>query len=196
MTRAAATAALIMVLLGLAAVVLAPAASGPLTRIRPAELWGGREGSAPAGAAPAGGAPAALPSALPTVHVVEQVSPIVGPESTLVESLGFEMHEKLTTVLPKGAPVPVRRIVTFRTSGDDQKEIRLHVMRGQSEIAAQDRSLGWVRVGGLPAGPRGSVKVAVMFEVADGAIVMTAVDPANGRVYPIEPSEAPPGMQP
>jgi hypothetical protein len=40
------------------------------------------------------------------------------------------------------------------------------------------------------------VKIAVMFEVADGAIIMTAVDPENGRVFPIEPSEAPPGMLP
>jgi len=195
-TRAASTAALIMVLLGLVAVLLAPAESRTLTRIRPAELWGGPTGAAPAGAATAAGVPAAASPARPTVHVLEQVSPIVGPESTLVESLGFEMHDRLTTVLPKGTPVPVRRIVTFRTSGDDQKEIRLHVLRGQSEAVAQDRSLGWVRVGDLPPGPRGSVKIAVMFEVADGAIIMTAVDPANGRVFSIEPSEAPPGMLP
>jgi len=156
MTRAAATAALIMVLLGLAAVLLAPAASHTPARVRPAELWGGRDHAAPAGAPAAAGVPAAVLAARPAVHILEQVSPIVGPESTLVESLGFEMHDRLTTVLPKGTPVPVRRIVTFRTSGDDQKEIRLHVLRGLSESATQDHSLGWVRIGDLPPGPRGS----------------------------------------
>src|SRR2546425_8013753 len=143
-----------MVLLGIAAVLLVPAAPRMLTRLRPAELWGGRveagAAGARAGGALTGGAQAAggsgesalasLPPMRPTVHVLEQVSPIVGSGSTLVEALGIEMHGKFTTVLPKGTPAPVRRVVTFRTSGDDQKEIRLHVLRGLSEAAAEDHT--------------------------------------------------------
>ena len=187
MNRAASAAAVVIVLLGAVAVLLVPRT---LTKLRPANPWGAREG------ATGDSLPAALPTVRPTIHVLEQVSPIVGPASTLVESLGIEMHGRFTAVLPKGAPVPVRRVVTFRTSGDDQKEVRLHVLRGQSETAAQDHSLGWVRVGDLPPGPRGSTKIAVTFQVADGAIVLTAMDPATGRAFPIEPSEAPPGFMP
>ncbi len=196
MTRAAPAAALIMVLLGAAAILLTPGSPGTLTRIRPAELWGGRvegPGESPGSSGPAA---ATLPLARPTMHVLEQISPIVGPASTLVESLGIEMREKFTTVLPKGTPVPVKRVVTFRTGADDQKEIRLHVLRGVSETAADNHSLGWVRVADLPPGPRGATKVAVLFEVADGAIVLAAIDPDTGRAFPIEPAEAPPGFKP
>jgi len=183
-------AALVIVLLCVAAVLLAPRT---LSSFRPAYLWGGREGTAGAGdAARAAG----TSTARPTIYVLEQVSPIVGSGSALIESLGIEMHGKLTPVLPEGAPVPVRRVVTFRTSGDDQKEIRLHVVRGQSESVAEDHSLGWVRVGDLPPGPRGATKIAVMFQVADGAIILTAADPVSGRAFPIEASEAPPGFKP
>jgi len=87
-------------------------------------------------------------------------------------------------------------VVTFRTAADDQKEIRLHVLRGVSETAAQNHSLGWVRVADLPPGPRGSTRVAVLFEVADGAIVLAAVDPATGLPLPIETAEPPPGFKP
>ena len=194
MTRAAPAAALIMVFLGAAAVLLVPASPGMLTRIRPTELWGGR--GEETGAGSSGSATTALQIARATIHVLEQVSPIVGPASTLVESLGIEMREKFTTVLPKGTPAPVKRVVTFRTAADDQKEIRLHVLRGVSETAAQNHSLGWVRVADLPPGPRGSTRVAVLFEVADGAIVLAAVDPATGLPLPIETAEPPPGFKP
>lgn len=196
MTRAAPAAALIMVLLGAAAVMLVPASPGALTRIRPAELWGGRQEGAGESAGSNGSATTVLPIARATIHVLEQVSPIVGPASTLVESLGIEMRERFTTVLPKGTPVPVKRVVTFRTGADDQKEIRLHVLRGVSETAADNHSLGWVRVADLPPGPRGSTRIAVLFEVADGAIVLAAVDPETGRAFPIEAAEPPPGFKP
>lgn len=163
-------AALAIVVLGVCAAFLVPAR---LPRARPADLWGMR----------------------PAAHVVEQVSPIVSSNSTLSESLGIETAGgAFTPVLPKGAPVPVMRFVTFKTSADDQREIRLHVLRGQSDKAALNHSLGWVRVAGLPPGPKGSIQVTVGFRVADGAIVLAAVDPASGRDYQVEASEAPPGF--
>src|SRR5262245_12070945 len=81
------------------------------------------------------------------IYVVEQVSPIVSREDTLNESLGFESPAgRFRAVLPKGTPVRYARSVTFSTSIDNQKEIRIHVLRGRSENAAQNHSLGWVRV--------------------------------------------------
>ncbi len=163
--------------------------------VRPAELWSD-PGRADGRAATA---PSATPPGTPrqTVYVIEQVSPIVGADSMLAEALGIESPRgRFTTVLPKGKPAPIGRVVTFRTRVDDQKEIRLHVLRGRSEVASEDHSLGWVRITDLPAGPRGATHVAVAFQVVDGAIVLAAQNSGDGQSLPIEATEAPPGFTP
>ena len=180
MNRVVWGAALAVVALGVVAVLLVPER---LPKAPPVDLWGAP--LTPGGA----GAP------LAAVLVVEQVSPIVGSDSILVESLGIETAGgTFTPVLPKGTRAPVMRFVTFKTSADDQKEIRLHVLRGESDRVARNHDLGWVRVAGLPPGPKGSIQVTVAFRIADGAIVLGAADPASRRAYGIEPSEAPPGF--
>ena len=145
--------------------------------------------------APGASPGARMPAAIPAMLVVEQVSPIVGPDGRLGESLGIESAGGVfTPVLPKGTPAPVMRIVTFKTSADNQREIRFHVLRGVTDRVAQNHDLGWVRVPGLPPGAKGTVHVSVGFRIADGAVVLAAADPASGRGYAIETSEAPPGF--
>jgi molecular chaperone DnaK len=131
------------------------------------------------------------------MFVVEQESPIVAADDTLNEALGIETPRgKFRTVLPKGTPVKYARSVVFSTAADDQKEIRLHVLRARSEDLAQARSLGWVRVADLPPGPRGSTRVAVTFQIVDRAIVLIAQNVADGRALAIETAQAPPGFGP
>lgn len=164
---------------------------------RPAELWGqlGRPLGVPAPAqeaTPPAGAPAAV---APAQYILEQDSPIVSPDSTLDEALGIESPRGgFRAVLPRGTPVRYARSVMFRTGGDDQKEIRLHILRGRSEVASENRSLGWVRVSNLPPGPRGSASVVITFRIVDRSIVLVAQDGADGRTLPIQASEPPPGQ--
>jgi Hsp70 protein len=189
---------LVVAIVAVAAVVLP---RSPLRTSHPSELWGewtrppgGNTPStetAPPGAPPAN--PAAPPA--PALYVVEQESPIVAPDGTLNEALGIETPRgRFRAVLPKGTPVRYARSVTFHTSADDQKEIRLHVLRGRSETVAENRSLGWVRVPNLPPGARGSTQVTVTFQVVDRAIVLVAQNGSDGRALTIEPSQAPPGF--
>jgi Hsp70 protein len=188
---------LLVVAIGAVAVVVLPG-GGPKTA-RPAELWGQlarplgvpvpAQEATPAAPAPAPGAVAQ------TQYVVEQDSPIVSPDSTLNEALGIESPRGgFRAVLPRGTPVRYARSVMFRTGGDDQKEIRLHVLRGRSEAAAENHSLGWVRVSNLPPGPRGSARVIITFRIVDRSIVLVAQNGADGRALPIEASEAPQGQ--
>ncbi|MBI1950035.1 MAG: Hsp70 family protein [Acidobacteria bacterium] len=192
-----------VVALGAGAILLAPARlPGP----QPANPWLAPGETDRGAVPPAAGGPGAagvpggtrdlpLPVLRPAVLVVEQVSPIVGPDSILAESLGIETAGgTFTPILPKGTRAPVMRYVTFKTSADDQKEIRLHVLRGGSDRVAGNHDLGWVRVADLPPGPKGAVQVTVGFRIADGAIVLAAADPVTRRAYTIEPSEAPPGF--
>jgi len=180
------------VILAIAAVVAVVVPGGRPPAARPADLWGQPAG--PGGGA-AGGPEAPGNGTRQTILVLEQESPIVGADSNLGEDLGIESPRgTVKVVLPRGTPVPVGRVVTFRTAMDNQKEIRLHVLRGRSENVSDVRSLGWVRIYDLPAGQRGSVYVAVMFQVVDRAVRLAAQDPANGRALPIEPSPEPPGF--
>jgi molecular chaperone DnaK len=189
MNRVVWGAAAAIVVLGIAAILLLP---HDLPKADPSRIWGapratGVQGSTP----PVVGSPAAIPAIL----VVEQVSPIVGADGSLAESLGIETGGgAFTPVLPKGTRAPVMRFVTFKTSADNQREIRLHVLRGLADRVAQNHDLGWVRIPGLPAGPRGTVQVTVGFRIADGAVVLAALDPATGHGYTMETSEAPPGF--
>ena len=186
-------AAVIVVILAIAAVVAVVVPRGRPPAARPVDLWG-----QPAG--PGGGTAPGQPetpgnATRQTMLVLEQDSEIVGADSKLAEDLGIESPRgTFRVVLPRETPVPVGRVVTFRTAADDQKEIRLHVLRGLSEKVSEDRSLGWVRIYDLPPGPRGSAHVAVMFQVVDRAVRLAAQDPANGRTLPIEPSSEPSGF--
>jgi molecular chaperone DnaK (HSP70) len=181
-----------ILLAAIAAIVLSPQKR---PTVRPGELWSDT-GRAAGQTSPA--PPATSPGApRQTIYVIEQVSPIVGADSMLAEALGIESPRgRFTTILPKGKPAPIGRVVTFRTSVADQKEIRLHVLRGLSEVASEDHSLGWVRITDLPAGPRGATHVAVAFQVVDGAIVLAAQNSGDGHSLPIEATEAPPGFTP
>ena len=192
-------AAALAVLLATLAAVLAIVLPGrPQPAARPEELWGdlARPLGQPAQlrqASPGEVAPGE--TARQTAYVVEQVSPIVGADSTLTETLGLESPPgRFKTVLPRGTRAPVGRIVIFGTGAENQKEIRLHILRGSSENVSEDHSLGWVRIFDLPPGPKGATRIAVAFQVVDGAILLAAQNPADGRPLPIGPSEAPPGF--
>ena len=189
-----------IVALGLGAILMLP---HDLPKADPSATGGafrppGSEGPVPPGlgtGAPGAAPGARMPAAIPAMLVVEQVSPIVGPDGRLGESLGIETAGGVfTPVLPKGTPAPVMRYVTFKTSADNQREMRLHVLRGVTDRVAQNHDLGWVRVTGLPPGARGTIQVTVGFRIADGVVVLAAADPASGRGYAIETSEAPPGF--
>jgi molecular chaperone DnaK (HSP70) len=183
----------ILLVAAIAAILAVVLPQAQLRTARPAELWGDLAHPLGRVAPP----PKATPDGTPrqTVYVVEQVSPIVAPDATLNEALGIESPRgRFRAVLPRGTPVRYARSVIFGTAVDDQKEIRLHVLRGRSQTVAENRSLGWVRVPDLPPGPRGSTRVTVTFQVVDGAIVLVAQNAADGRALPIEASEAPPGF--
>ncbi len=160
---------------------------------RPSELWGETPPHWVDTAGTSSGTTVEAPG--PRYYVLEQDSPIVGADSKLVEALGFESPAgKFRTVLPGGTPTPVGRVVMLRTGTDNQTEIRLHILRGRSEDAPGNHSLGWVSLADLPAGPRGAARVAVAFQVVDVAILLAAQNPEDGHPIPIIASEQPPGF--
>ena len=102
-------------------------------------------------------------------------------------SLGLETLGGVTTVLiPKNTTIPTRAKETFSTAADDQPAVTVHVVQGERERAADNRSLGRFDLDGIPPAPRGTPQIEVAFDLnADGILDVSAKDLASGRAQSI-----------
>ncbi|HEX8180953.1 MAG TPA: molecular chaperone DnaK [Pyrinomonadaceae bacterium] len=98
-------------------------------------------------------------------------------------SLGVETRGGLfTKLIERNSTIPLRNSLTFTTVADNQSTVEIHVLQGEREIAAGNRSLGKFELMGIPAAPRGGPQIEVSFEVdANGILSVAAQDKASGR---------------
>ena len=98
-------------------------------------------------------------------------------------SLGLETRGGLfTKIIERNSTIPLRNSLTFTTVIDNQASVEIHVLQGEREIAAGNRSLGKFELVGIPASPRGVPQIEVSFEVdANGIVSVSAQDKATGR---------------
>jgi molecular chaperone DnaK len=98
-------------------------------------------------------------------------------------SLGLETRGGLfTKLIERNSTIPLRNSLTFTTVVDNQSSVEIHVLQGEREIAAGNRSLGKFELVGIPASPRGAPQIEVLFEVdASGILSVSATDKATGR---------------
>ncbi|QRK06398.1 TIGR02266 family protein [Archangium violaceum] len=84
-------------------------------------------------------------------------------------------------VLERNVSLPTTKSYQLATSRDDQQELDLIILQGDSERAVENEYLGTLKISGLPPGPRGSVKVSITFEVSNECILkVTAREPTSG----------------
>jgi len=97
-------------------------------------------------------------------------------------SLGIETTgKKYAKLIPKGATVPVVRSQMVSTVTDNQKTVRIHVLQGESLLAADNISLGDFELTGVQPAPRGMPRIEVAFTIdTDGIVVVSARDVATG----------------
>ncbi|HSM91326.1 MAG TPA: TIGR02266 family protein [Anaeromyxobacteraceae bacterium] len=85
-------------------------------------------------------------------------------------------------ILERNTPLPARRQYGLSTTRDGQTEFELVVVQGESPRASECELLGTVKLAGLPAGPRGMVKISVTFELgAECLLTVTARELSTGR---------------
>jgi molecular chaperone DnaK len=90
---------------------------------------------------------------------------------------------RMVPVLPRNTKLPASKSYELATTRDGQTDLELQVFQGDSAKVSECEYLGTARVPGLPARPRGQVKVAVEFAVgAEGILRVTARDLATGEV--------------
>ncbi|PYS64823.1 MAG: molecular chaperone DnaK [Acidobacteria bacterium] len=98
-------------------------------------------------------------------------------------SLGLETRGGLfTKIIERNSTIPLRNSLTFTTVVDNQSSVEIHVLQGEREVSAGNRSLGKFELVGIPSAPRGIPQIEVTFEVdANGIVSVSATDKATGR---------------
>jgi molecular chaperone DnaK len=87
-----------------------------------------------------------------------------------------------TSMIARNTTIPTKKAETFSTAADNQTEVEVHVMQGERPMAAQNRTLGKFKLGGIPPAPRGMPQIMVTFDIdANGILNVTAKDNATGK---------------
>ncbi len=106
----------------------------------------------------------------------------VTPLTLGIETLGGVC----TKMIPRNTTIPTRKTETFTTAADGQTEVEVHVLQGEREMAAYNKSLGKFHLVGIPAAPRGVPKIEVSFDIdANGIVNVSAKDTATGKAQQI-----------
>ncbi|MGB9836593.1 MAG: molecular chaperone DnaK [Candidatus Saccharicenans sp.] len=102
----------------------------------------------------------------------------VTPLSLGIETLGGVF----TKMIPRNTTIPTRKTEIFTTAADNQTSVEIHVLQGEREMAAYNKSLGRFHLDGIPPAPRGVPKIEVTFDIdANGILHVSAKDLATGK---------------
>ena len=103
-------------------------------------------------------------------------------------SLGIEtMGGVMTKLIPRNTTIPTKKSQVFSTAADGQTAVTIHVLQGEREMAAQNRTLGNFDLVGIPAAPRGVPQIEVTFDIdANGIVHVSAKDLGTGKEQHIQ----------
>ncbi len=98
-------------------------------------------------------------------------------------SLGIEtMGSVSTKLIERNTTIPTSKSEVFSTAADNQNQVEIHVLQGEREFAADNKSLGRFVLDGIPPAPRGVPQVEVTFNLdANGILNVTAKDKGSGK---------------
>ena len=98
-------------------------------------------------------------------------------------SLGVETAGGVfTKILEKNTTVPCKKSQVFSTAVDNQPLVSVHVLQGEREMAADDKTLGRFELVGIPPAPRGVPQIEVTFDIdANGIVHVSAKDLGTGK---------------
>ena len=98
-------------------------------------------------------------------------------------SLGIETYGGVfTKLIERNTTIPTKKSQIFSTAADGQTSVEVHVLQGEREMAAYNKTLGRFQLTGIPAAPRGIPQIEVTFDIdANGIVHVSAKDMATGN---------------
>jgi len=102
----------------------------------------------------------------------------VTPLSLGIETLGGVF----TKLINRNTTIPTSKSQMFSTAADNQTSVEIHVLQGEREMAAYNKTLGRFQLSGIPPAPRGIPQIEVKFDIdANGIVHVSAKDMASGN---------------
>jgi len=102
----------------------------------------------------------------------------VTPLSLGIETLGGVM----TKLIERNTTIPTKKSEVFTTAADSQTSVDIHVLQGERDMAANNKTIGRFRLDGIPPAPRGVPQIEVTFDIdANGIVNVSARDTATGK---------------
>jgi molecular chaperone DnaK len=93
----------------------------------------------------------------------------------------------MTKLIERNTTIPTRKSEIFSTAEDSQPSVEIHVLQGEREMAAYNKSLGKFQLTGIPPAPRGIPQIEVTFDIdANGILSVSAKDLGTGKEQKIE----------
>ena len=98
-------------------------------------------------------------------------------------SLGIETYGGVfTKLIDRNTTIPTKKSQIFSTAADGQTSVEVHVLQGEREMAAYNKTLGRFQLTGIPPAPRGVPQIDVTFDIdANGIVHVSAKDMATGN---------------
>jgi molecular chaperone DnaK len=98
-------------------------------------------------------------------------------------TLGIETKDRtFTPLIERNSTIPTRKSRIFTTVADNQTKVEVHVLQGESDMAAYNKSLAKFELTNIPPAPKGVPQVEVAFEIdVNGIVSVSAQDQATGR---------------
>ena len=107
----------------------------------------------------------------------------VTPLSLGIETLGGVF----TKLIDKNTTIPTKKSQIFSTAADNQPAVEIHVLQGEREMAAGNKTLGRFQLLGIPPAPRGMPQIEVTFDIdANGIVNVSAKDQGTGKEQSIK----------
>merc|ERR1711862_415129 len=102
----------------------------------------------------------------------------VTPLSLGVETLGGIM----TKIIARNATIPTKKSEMFSTAVENQTNVEIHILQGERELAADNKTLGNFRLDGIPLASRGVPQIEVTFDIdVNGILSVKAKDKGTGK---------------